>query len=114
MGVAIEMFLLILIGILGAAAVALFLTRDIWKRLWKNILNQDRAERAVIEESKLETEQRIRAIRELEDCLEENIRNVDGENGFDKTVLKWSDCSASKASKTAKKEELNFNKTNDE
>ena len=113
MSLALELFLLIMIFIVGAVALAFFLTRDIWQRLWKNIVNQDRAERAVLEERKLETEQRNRAERELEECLGEDIRNADDKNVLDKTVLKWSDSSTSESAENRSNVTVTVQKTNE-
>ncbi len=90
MGLALELFLLMLIVIYGAAALALFLMRDIWKRIWSHVIKIDRAESVALQERKVEMDQRIRAERELEECLGENISNSEGENLNIKTHLKWS------------------------
>ncbi len=90
MGVALELFLLILIVIAGAVALTLFLTRDVWKRLWKAVVKIDRAESVALQERKVETEQRIRAERELEECLGDTIRNAEEPNPNIQTHLKWS------------------------
>ena len=113
MGLALELFLLITIFIAGAVALALFLTRNVLERLWKNIVNQDRAERAVLEERKLEMEQRNRAERELEECLGEDIRNADDKSVLDKTVLKWSDSSTSESADNRSNGKVIVQKTNE-
>ena len=110
MGLALELFLLLLFVIAGTGALALFFTRDVWKRLWNNIVKMDSAENAVLQERKVETEQRIRAERELEECLGEDTRYSEGVNPNTKTHQEWS----RRASPLEAKNETIIRKTDDE
>ena len=73
MGPAIELFMLLLLGVGIVAGGVIFFTRPLWKRAAKTVFETDRQEREVLEEQARErveeAECRRQAEEELQRCL---------------------------------------------
>ena len=69
MGLALELFLVIGFVTISVGGVVLFLSRDILKRGWKILVEKDRAEQRILDERKLEVENRTLAEKEIDETL---------------------------------------------
>lgn len=77
MGPAVELFLLLIFLIAAGLGVALFLTRPLWKRAARTIIDTDRQEREALEEQARERAEEAEARRQAEEELHRALRCED-------------------------------------